>query len=117
MPWAAEEAEYGPPVDVYETDDEVIVKAQMPGVKREEVEVTLQENTLTLRAESKREDEVKEEGYFRRELRYGTFARSIALPADVDEGQITAKMENGVLEVRAKKAERPEEVGRKIQVE
>jgi HSP20 family protein len=116
LPWG-EEGEYGPPVDVYETEDEIVVKAQLPGVKREEVEVTVQENTVTLRAETKREEEVEEEGYFRRELRYGTFARSIPLPADIDEEQVTAKMTEGVLEVHAKKSEKPEAGGRKVAVE
>ncbi len=113
----SEEGEYGPAVDVYETDDEVVVKAQLPGVKREEVDVAAQENTVTIRAETRHEEEVEEEGYFRRELRYGTFARTIALPADIDEEQVTAKMADGVLEIRAKKAEKPEEAGRKIEVE
>jgi HSP20 family protein len=89
----------------------------LPGVKREEVEVSVQENTVTLRAETKREEEVDEEGYFRRELRYGSFARSIPLPADIDEEQVTAKMGEGVLEVHAKKSEKPEAGGRKVEVE
>ncbi len=113
----SEEEEYGPAVDVYETDDEVVVKAQLPGVKREEVDVSAQENSVTIRAETEQEEEVEEEGYFRRELRYGTFARTIALPADIDEEQVTAKMADGVLEIRARKAEKPEDAGRKIEVE
>ncbi|MFP4248822.1 MAG: Hsp20/alpha crystallin family protein [Armatimonadota bacterium] len=113
----AEEADYGPAVDVYETDDEVVVKAQLPGVKKEDVDVSIQDNTLTVRAETKREEEVEEDGYFRRELRYGTYARRLPLPAMVDEEQVAAKMEDGVLEVRAKKTEEVEESGKKISVE
>jgi len=109
--------EYGPAVDVYETDDEVVVRAQMPGVSKDEIEITVQENTLTIRAETKREEEVEEEGYFRRELRYGTLARTLPLPADIDEEQVTATLADGVLEVHAKKAEKPEAAGRKIEVE
>ncbi|MGI5818181.1 MAG: Hsp20/alpha crystallin family protein [Armatimonadota bacterium] len=112
-----EEADYGPAVDVYQTDDEVVVKAQLPGVKKEDVDVSIQENTLTIRAETRREEEVEEEGYFRRELRYGTFARRLPLPAAVDEEQVAAKMTDGVLEVRAKKVEETDETGRKISVE
>jgi HSP20 family protein len=112
-----EEADYGPAVDVYETDEEVVVKAQLPGVKKEDVDVSLQENAITIRAETRREEEVDEEGYFRRELRYGTFARRLPLPAEVDEEQVSAKMEDGVLEVRAQKAVEVEDAGKKISVE
>ena len=115
-PWTSED-DYGPAVDVYETDDEVIVKAHLPGVNKEELDVTVQDNQLIIRAETKREEEVDEEGYFRREIRYGTFARSLPLPAEVDEEQVTAKLADGVLEVHAKKAEKPAETGKKIQVE
>lgn len=113
----AEEADYGPAVDVYETEDEVVVKAQLPGVKKEDVEVSIQENSLMIRAETTREEEVDEEGYFRRELRYGTYARRLPLPAEVDDEQVSAKMADGVLEVRAKKTEEIEESGKKISVE
>ncbi len=113
----AEEADYGPAVDVYETDDEVVVKAQLPGVKKEDVEVSIEESTLTIRAETRREEEVEDEGYVRRELRYGTWARRLPLPAAVDEEQVSAKMAAGVLEVRAKKSEKPDEVGKTIQVD
>ena len=113
----AEEADYGPAVDVYQTDDEVVVKAQLPGVKKEDIDVTIEDNMLTIRAETRREEEVDEEGYFRRELRYGTWARRLPLPAAVDEEQVSAKMADGVLEVHAKKSEKPDEVGKKIQGE
>ncbi len=112
----AEEAAYGPPVDVYQTEDEVVVKAQLPGVKKEDVNVTIQDNTLTIRAESRREEAIEDEGYFRRELRYGTWARRLPLPAQVDEEQVTATLKDGVLEVRAKKLPEPEETGKKVEV-
>ena len=112
-----EEADYGPAVDVYQTDDEVVVKAQLPGVKKDDLTVNIQDNTLTIRAETRREEEVEEEGYFRRELRYGTWARRLPLPAPVDEEQVTAKLGDGVLEVRAKKTEEVEEAGKKIEVQ
>ena len=112
-----EDQEYGPAVDVYQTDDEVVVKAHMPGVKKDEVTITVQENTLTIRAETKREEEVDEEGYFRRELRYGTLARTLPLPAEVDEEQVSAKLADGILEIHAKKAARPEAGGRRVEVQ
>lgn len=118
-PWVGEggeEAQYGPPVDVYETEDEVVVKAHLPGVKKEDLEVNIQDNTLTLRAETRREEEVNDEGYFRRELRYGTWARRLPLPAEVDEEQVSATLNDGVLEVHAKKSAKPEAAGKKIEV-
>lgn len=116
VPWTSEDA-YGPAVDVYETDAEVVVKAQLPGVTKDNLEVTVQDNQLMIRAETKRQEEVEEEGYFRREIRYGTYARTLPLPAEVDEEQVTAKLADGVLEVHAKKSQKPEVTGKKIQVE
>ena len=113
----AEEPDYGPGAHVYLSNDEAVVKAQLPGVKKEDIDVTIEDNMLTIRAETRREEEVDEEGYFRRELRYGTWARRLPLPAAVDEEQVSAKMADGVLEVHAKKSEKPDEVGKKIQVE
>ncbi|MGD9495605.1 MAG: Hsp20/alpha crystallin family protein [Armatimonadota bacterium] len=121
MSWSAvglaEEAEYGPAVDVYETDDEVVIKAQLPGVKKKDLDVKVQENTVTIRAETRREEEVDEEGYFRRELRYGTWARRLPLPTPIDEDQVTASLKDGVLEIHAKKVPSPEESGKKIEVQ
>ena len=112
-----EDAEYGPAVDIFEEGDEVVVKAQLPGVKREDVDVSVQDNSVMIRAETRREETVDEEGYFRRELRYGTWARRLPLPADVDEEQVSAKLSDGMLVIRAKKAEKPEEGGRKIAID
>lgn len=112
----SEEAEYGPAVDVFEDGDDVVIKAQLPGVKKEDLDVSIQDNTVTIRAESRREEKVEDEGYFRRELRYGSWARRLPLPAAVDEEQVSAKLADGILEIRAKKAEKPEETGKKIEV-
>ncbi|MEA3403902.1 MAG: Hsp20/alpha crystallin family protein [Armatimonadota bacterium] len=120
MSWPAElseEAQYGPAVDVYETDDEVVVKAHMPGVNKEDLNVNIQDNALTIRAETRREEEVDEDNYFRRELRYGTWARRLPLPAEVDEEQVSAKLHDGVLEIRASKTEEVEAGGKKVEVE
>lgn len=117
QPGEMAEAEYGPAVDVYETDDEVVVKAQMPGVKTEDLDVTIQDNSVTIRAETRREEEVDEEGYFRRELRYGTWARRLPLPSEIDEEQVSAKLDDGVLEIRAAKSAEVTEGGKHIDVE
>ena len=118
IPWT-EEGEpqaLGIPVDVYETDKEVVVKAEVPGVKKEDLDINVQENTLTIRAQTKQESEVKEEGYYRRELRTGSFFRAIPLPAEIKQDELKATYDNGVVTIRAPKAAE-EKVGRKVTVE
>ena len=106
-PWptARLEVDFGPSVDVYEQENEVVVKAELPGAKKEDIEIHAEDDMLTLRGETKQEEEVQEEGYHRKEIRRGSFYRQIPLPAAIDENQVTAKFEDGVLTVRAPKAE------------
>ncbi len=95
-----------PAVDIYETEDDVVVKAELPGVKKDEVGVEVKGGVLTLRGERKHAKEVKEENYHRIERSYGTFLRSFTLPTTVEEDKVTAKLAEGVLEIRLpKKAE------------
>ena len=116
--WPLEEDEYafGLAVDVYETDDEVVVKVELPGVGREDVNVTAQEDAVVIDGRSKQEEEVEEEGYHRRELRYGSFHRAVPLPATVNPDEVQAKFADGVLTIRAPKAPAPE-AGKKIEIE
>jgi len=117
IPWNedAEGQQMGIPVDVYENDDEVVVKAEVPGIKKEDIEISLQDNILTIRGQTTQEEEVKEEGYYRKELRQGTFFRAVTLPAEVKQEAITATCDNGVCTIRAPKA-KEEKVGKKIEV-
>jgi len=112
---STEAGKWAPQVDLYETENELVVKAELPGVAREDIEILCEGRNLALRAERKKDDEVAEEGYYRRERVYGQFERLIQLPSDIDEGSVTARFENGVLEVRATK-KGPEPKGRKIEV-
>jgi HSP20 family protein len=106
LPTAATElVSFGPAVDVYETEAEVVVKAELPGVKKEEVQVTAERDAITLRGETKRAEEVKEEGYHRKEIREGKFYRAIALPAPIQPDKVTAKFDNGILTITAPRAE------------
>jgi HSP20 family protein len=105
-----------PSVDVYEHNGDVVIEAELPGVKREDVDVSLQDSTLTIRGEMKREEERKEEGYLRRERHYGRFVRSVPLPTLVKADQAKAKFQEGVLRVTLPKAEE-EAKGQKIKVE
>jgi HSP20 family protein len=103
MPWRLDEFELM--VDVAEDENAYIVKASLPGVKPEDVEVTLQNNVLTLKGETKADKEIKEERYHLRERSFGSFMRSLTLPANVKAEQIEAKHEDGVLIVRLPKME------------
>ncbi len=109
------DADYGPAVDIYETEAELVVKAELPGVKKEDIDLTVDEERLVLRGESKQQTEVDEHGYHRRELRYGQFRRVVPLPTAVKREEITAAFENGVLTIRAPKAEEPEK-GKKVEI-
>jgi len=100
----AEAVAITPCVDVYETEKEVVVKAELPGLTKKDVEVQATEDSVTIRGEFKKDEEVSEEGYYRRERRFGRFERMIPLPAEVKPEEAKAKFENGVLEIRLPKA-------------
>jgi HSP20 family protein len=85
------------PVDMYETDETVVVKAPIPGVKAGEIEVSITGDTLTIKAEIKEEDEVSRENYLRRERRYGSCCRSVTLPGGLETEQAEADYSEGVL--------------------
>ncbi|MCG8350378.1 MAG: Hsp20/alpha crystallin family protein [Chloroflexales bacterium] len=87
----------GPAIDMYETEDTVKIKMPLPGVKPEEVEVTVTGNKLMVKGERYSEEEVKEEKFYRHELYYGSFARSITLPEIADAAKAEASFENGIL--------------------
>jgi HSP20 family protein len=89
-----------PAVDIYENDKhEIVIRAEMPGMKREDIELRVENNTLTLRGERKREAEVRDEQYHRVERAYGGFVRSFSLPSTVDAGHVSAEYKDGVLSV------------------
>ena len=105
-----------PSCDIYETDNEIVVKMEAPGVKKEDVKVSLQDNVLTLSGERKFEEETKKENYLRVERSFGNFTRSFTLPPFVDAKKITAEFKDGMLEVKLPKMEaaRPKEVEIKV---
>jgi HSP20 family protein len=94
---------FAPALDVYETDGEVVVKAELPGVKKEDVEVLVRDNSLIIRGEKKEEKEEKTETYYRVERVYGKFERVVALPAEVKLEGVKAEFKDGVLEIRLPK--------------
>lgn len=94
-----------PSLDVFEEKDEIVVKADLPGMSKDEIEVTVTENVVTIKGEKKKEEEVKEKDYYRRERSYGSFVRSVELPSEVKSEQIKANFKDGVLEIRMPKTE------------
>ena len=90
-----------PPVDIYETEGhDLVIKAEVPDMTREDIEVTVEHNTLTLRGTKKLPTEVKEEQFRRVERSYGAFSRSFTLPTTVDASKVSAEYRNGVLTVK-----------------
>ena len=93
------------PLDVYQTKDDVVVKAALPGMKPEDVDITITGDTLTIKGEHKEDKEVKESEYIRREHRYGSFSRTIAIPVAIQSDKAQAVFENGILTLTLPKAE------------
>ena len=94
-----------PPVDIGETEDSLVLKAELPGIKPDDVEIRVEDNTLYLKGERRFEKEVKEENLHRVERSYGTFSRSFALPSSIDSDKVKAEYQNGVLTLTMPKRE------------
>ena len=89
-----------PSVDIFEEGDDVVVKADIPGISKDDLNVSISENTLTLSGEKKQEEKVEKKNYHRVERSYGSFCRSFRLPANVNSDKAEASFEEGVLEIR-----------------
>jgi HSP20 family protein len=94
---------WAPAVDIYETENELVLKADLPDVNEKDLDIRIESNILTLRGERKFEEKVKEDNYLRVERTYGSFSRSFSLPSTVDSGSIKADYKNGVLTVELPK--------------
>ncbi len=104
-----------PPIDLYEKDNKVVVKAEIPGIEPEKLDLSVDGNLLTIRGEKKQENEVKEKDHYRLERSYGSFERTVELPATVSADQAKASYVKGVLRVELPKVE--EEKKKKIKVD
>ena len=94
-------APWVPPVDIFQNDDkEVVLKAELPDMVREAIDITVENGTLTIKGEKKVASDVKEDQFHRIERRYGAFSRSFSLPPTVDAARVSAEYKNGVLTVR-----------------
>jgi HSP20 family protein len=96
---------WNPRVNMYEKGDNLIVEAELPGVKKEDIDVRLEDRQLTLRGECREEKETKEDDYFRRERRYGSFTRSLTLPSSVTGDKVEASYKDGILRLTLPKTE------------
>ena len=96
---------WSPAVDIFETEAEIVVKAELPGMEHKDITLNLEKNVLTLRGERRFQKETKEENYHRIERAYGGFSRAFSIPATVDEEQIRAEYKDGVLKIVLPKKE------------
>jgi HSP20 family protein len=104
-----------PKVDMVDKDDEVVVRAELPGVKKDDLEVTLSERTVTIEAHTSREEKEEKQEYYRREMSRGDFQRTLSLPEGMDEAKATASFADGVLELTLPKMEKTSK--RKVKVD
>ena len=101
-----------PPVDIYEDEHKLLLSLEVPGIQQNDLDLRVENQTLTVRGERKFLNEQKEENFHRIERRFGTFVRSFTLPSTVDTGSVTARYDAGVLEIRLakKEAAKPKQV-------
>lgn len=96
-----------PPVEVAESEGEVTVKMLVPGVEKDQIQVAIDEDVLTVRGEVRKEHEEKKKNYFRQEIRYGAFQRAVRLPAEVEGAKAAAALKNGTLTITLPKSRQP----------
>lgn len=113
-PWGERARVWAPAVDMIDHKDEIVLRADLPGLEEKDIDVTVEDGSLTIRGERKEEKEEKKGDYYYSERSYGAFARTVALPATVAPDQVKATFKKGVLEVHLPKAK--ESVGKKIEV-
>ncbi len=103
---------FNPAADIYENDDHIVIKAELPGIDKKDIVVDVKNRVLTLKGERSSEDETKEDNYYRRERRYGRFERAFTLPTEVDLDKIKADYKDGVLKIEIPKpqAKKPKKI-------
>ncbi|MCC6849675.1 MAG: Hsp20/alpha crystallin family protein [Deltaproteobacteria bacterium] len=109
-----DEVGFAPPVEVAEAEKDVTVTMAVPGVEKDALHIAVDDRVLTVRGEHRKESEEKKREYHRQEIHYGSFVRSVGLPAEVDAGTAEADLKNGMLKIRLPKTANPKE--RRIQV-
>jgi len=106
-----------PRMDVYETDKDIVAEVEAPGVKPENIDISLRDGVLTIKGQGEEKKEEKDKNYYRKEIRKGYFERSVVLPTEVKEEEVKATYKDGVLKIVMPKKEEKETKGTKIKVE
>lgn len=114
---ATEVEEAIPSVDIFEEGDNVVVKAELPGIKKEDIDVSMTDNVISISGEKKREEKVERKNYYREERSYGSFTRSFRLPAEVQTDKAKASFKEGVLEIRILKTEEAKKREKKVSID
>ncbi len=104
--WITDDAEGQLVLDVYQTDNEIVVKSTLAGVKPEDIDISITNDMLTIKGVREKDEEVKDENYYYQECYWGVFSRSVILPSEVEEDKIKASLKNGILTIRMPKAEK-----------
>lgn len=116
--WPSTGESYAAPVvDVYEEKDDLVLKAELPGMTKDDIEVNVTDHHLTLKGEKKKKEEIKEDDYYRCERSYGSFSRTLELPADIQTDKAKASFKDGVLEIRVPKTEEAKKKQIKVKVD
>jgi HSP20 family protein len=114
---ATEMEEAIPSVDIFEEGDNVVVKAELPGIKKEDVDVSMTDNVISISGEKKKEEKVERKNYYREERSYGSFTRSFRLPMEVQTDKAKAQFKEGILEIRIPKTEEAKKREKKVSIE
>jgi HSP20 family protein len=109
--------EITPSVDVFEEGDELVVKAELPGMKREDIDVSVTDNTVLISGEKRQEEKVEKKNFYRMERSYGSFTRSFTLPSEVETDRAKASFKEGVLEIRIPKSEEAKRKEKKVTID
>jgi len=117
LPYGFSGRSISPRVDVYETDDKIVVKAEIPGVSKEDLNIYVNENSIRLSGQTKRESDFKDENAYHSERYYGSFSRTIPLPVEVKSEAANASYKDGILSITLPKAEPAKNRGRKIEIQ
>ena len=112
--WPTYEHKIWPAIDVADNEDAIVVKAELPGCKADDIDISVHGNTLTITGEKKQEQEQKEKGYYHLERSYGSFRRDLTLPNDVDTTKVDAACKDGVLTIKLPKAEKAKSIKVKV---
>ena len=109
--------ELSPAVDLFEENNEIIARAELPGMSKEDIDITLTDDTITISGEKRKAEKIEKKDYHQWECAYGSFSRTFALPAEVKKDQVKTKLKDGVLEIRMPKTEEAKRKEIKVKIE